>query len=437
MGNSESVEVPGGGTDGYHILRVQENSPGSKAGLQPFFDFIISINGVRLDRDNDTLKQILKNGIGKQLPMTIYSCKTQSVRSVTVEPSDTWGGQGLLGISIKFCSFEIAKENVWHVLEVHSNSPASLAGLRPFTDYIIGTDSILHESEDLFNLIENHDGVSMKLYVYNSQDDSCREVTITPNSQWGGVGLLGCGIGYGYLHRIPVRGTPPPVTTIYKSVNTEINPPSDVNSITTSTANLSLISSEVAPSPPPSESQNISGTNSNIVEPQINPILTGSDVTSQYNLISNENTNVPVYTSNLPPPSSVPQFSNMYYPQQSLSSAPVSNVYSPPSNTTPTSVSVDQVPMYQVPASSESANPYATGNIPSFNYFSQPLPMQAPSMNYTQSLSMSQTNTVNTVPPQTAAVSVFPDCQNPIIFDPAIAARSAQQLLSGNLPSSS
>uniref|UniRef100_V5GK36 Golgi reassembly-stacking protein 2 n=1 Tax=Anoplophora glabripennis TaxID=217634 RepID=V5GK36_ANOGL len=216
MGNSESIDIPGGGTDGYHILRVQENSPGSKVGLQPFFDFIVAINGTRLDRDNDTLKQILKNGIGKQLPLTIYSCKTQSVRSVTVEPSDSWGGQGLLGISIRFCSFEVAKENVWHILEVHPNSPASLAGLRPFSDYIIGSDSILHESEDLFNLIENHDGVSLKLYVYNSDEDSCREISITPNSQWGGEGLVGCGIGYGYLHRIPVRSTP-------KKPNTVIN----------------------------------------------------------------------------------------------------------------------------------------------------------------------------------------------------------------------
>lgn len=28
----------------------------------------------------------------------------------------TWGGQGLLGVSIRFCSFEGANENVWHVL---------------------------------------------------------------------------------------------------------------------------------------------------------------------------------------------------------------------------------------------------------------------------------------------------------------------------------
>lgn len=72
--------------------------------------------------------------------------------------------------------------------EVHPSSPAELAGLRPFTDYIIGADSILHESEDLFTLIEAHESRPLKLYVYNTKNDSCREVTITPNNTWGGEG---------------------------------------------------------------------------------------------------------------------------------------------------------------------------------------------------------------------------------------------------------
>ncbi|XP_011883698.1 PREDICTED: Golgi reassembly-stacking protein 2 [Vollenhovia emeryi] len=208
MGSSQSVEIPGGGTEGYHVLRVQEGSPGQQAGLEAFFDFIVAIGNTRLDQDNDTLKELLKVGVNKELTITVYSSKTQSVRRTKIVPSMTWGGQGLLGVSIRFCSFEGANENVWHVLEVHPSSPAELAGLRPFTDYIIGADSVLHESEDLFTLIEAHESRPLKLYVYNTKDDSCREVTITPNNTWGGEGSLGCGIGYGYLHRIPVRSVP-------------------------------------------------------------------------------------------------------------------------------------------------------------------------------------------------------------------------------------
>jgi len=205
MGAGQSAEIPGGGSEGYHVLRVQENSPGYKAGLEPFFDFIISIENTRLDQDNETLKEILKSNAEKPVKMLVFSSKTCKVREVSITPSTMWGGQGLLGVSIRFCSFEGANENVWHVLEVQPNSPADIAGLRSNTDYIIGADSVLHESEDLFQLIESHEGKLLKLYVYNSETDGCREVTITPNRNWGGEGSMGCGIGYGYLHRIPIR----------------------------------------------------------------------------------------------------------------------------------------------------------------------------------------------------------------------------------------
>ncbi|XP_020617176.1 Golgi reassembly-stacking protein 2-like [Orbicella faveolata] len=208
MGAGQSAEIPGGGSEGYHVLRVQENSPGYKAGLEPFFDFIISIENTRLDQDNETLKEILKSNAEKPVKMLVFSSKTCKVREVSITPSTLWGGQGLLGVSIRFCSFEGANENVWHVLEVQPNSPADIAGLRSNTDYIIGADSVLHESEDLFQLIESHEGKLLKLYVYNSETDGCREVTITPNRNWGGEGSIGCGIGYGYLHRIPIRDSP-------------------------------------------------------------------------------------------------------------------------------------------------------------------------------------------------------------------------------------
>ena len=40
-----------------------------------------------------------------------------------------------------------------------------------------------------------------------------REVSITPNGAWGGEGSLGCGIGYGYLHRIPIGDEEYPAPT--------------------------------------------------------------------------------------------------------------------------------------------------------------------------------------------------------------------------------
>ncbi|KAK3912243.1 Golgi reassembly-stacking protein 2 [Frankliniella fusca] len=288
MGAGPSVEIPGGGTEGYHVLRVQDGSPGQKAGLEAFFDFIVAINKTRLDQDNDTLKELLKQNIDKEVQVTVYSSKTQLVRQVAITPSTSWGGQGLLGVSIRFCSFEGSNENIWHILEVHPSSPAESAGLRPFTDYIIGADSILHESEDLFSFIEAHEGRALKLYVYNTDEDSCREVTITPNSNWGGEGSLGCGIGYGYLHRIPVRSNmeqpKPPASGQIPSgaIKPSIAPPVSLGYVPPPTAvPVSTISTEIPAMPLPSAP---SVPPPSVPPPSVSPISmhpTASPVTSQ------------------------------------------------------------------------------------------------------------------------------------------------------------
>ncbi|NXP46881.1 GORS1 protein, partial [Heliornis fulica] len=184
---------------------VQENSPAQQGGLEPFFDFIIAIGHTRLNKENNMLKDLLKANAEKVVKLEVYNMKTMKIREVEVIPSNMWGGQGLLGASVRFCSFQGASEHVWHVLDIEPASPAALAGLQPYTDYIVGSDQILQESEDFFSLIESHEGRPLKLMVYNTEADSIREVVVTPNGAWGGEGSLGCGIGYGYLHRIPTQ----------------------------------------------------------------------------------------------------------------------------------------------------------------------------------------------------------------------------------------
>ncbi|XP_036777569.2 Golgi reassembly-stacking protein 1 isoform X2 [Manis pentadactyla] len=226
MGLGASAERPAGGAEGFHLYGVQENSPAQQAGLEPYFDFIITIGHSRLNKENDTLKALLKANVEKPVKLQVFSTKTMKVREVEVVPSNMWGGQGLLGASVRFCSFRRASEHVWRVLDVEPSSPASLAGLHPYTDYVVGSDQILQESEDFFSLIESHEGRLLKLMVYSSESDSCREVTVTPNAAWGGEGSLGCGIGYGYLHRIPTQppshhkkppSASPPVPTAQES----------------------------------------------------------------------------------------------------------------------------------------------------------------------------------------------------------------------------
>ncbi|KAM4718538.1 Golgi reassembly-stacking protein 2-like isoform 2-T2 [Anableps anableps] len=206
-----SLLSDGGSNSGYHVHGVQEGSPALKAGLEPFFDFILSIGNTRLNKESDLLRDLLKANVEKAVKLEVYNSKTQRVRELEVTPSNMWGGQGLLGASVRFCSFDGANENVWHVLDVEENSPAALAGLIAHDDFVVGADQVLQDSEDFFSLIEANEGKPLKLLVYNMQTDQCREIVVTPNGAWGGEGSLGCGIGYGYLHRIPSHPVHPNV----------------------------------------------------------------------------------------------------------------------------------------------------------------------------------------------------------------------------------
>jgi hypothetical protein len=90
------------------------------------------------------------------------------------------------------------------VLDVPPNSPADVSGLLPYSDYILGTpEGVLHGEGGLSELVEDHIGRPLRLYVYNNEYNVTREVTIQPSRDWGGEGALGCVLGYGALHRLP------------------------------------------------------------------------------------------------------------------------------------------------------------------------------------------------------------------------------------------
>lgn len=77
---------------------------------------------------------------------------------------------------------------MYSLLQIQPNSPAEKAGMNSYQDYVIGADSVLHESEDFFSLVEAHHGRQLKLYVYNVDTDRCRDVVIIPDPNWGGEG---------------------------------------------------------------------------------------------------------------------------------------------------------------------------------------------------------------------------------------------------------
>jgi hypothetical protein len=108
-----------------------------------------------------------------------------------------------LGLTLQYAPLSTVS-TIWHILDVPANSPADLAGLLPYSDYIIGTpEGNLHGESGLGELVEEHVGRPLRLYVYNNEFDVTREVTIHPSRDWGGQGALGCVLGFGALHRLP------------------------------------------------------------------------------------------------------------------------------------------------------------------------------------------------------------------------------------------
>jgi len=223
MGQSESItrdvdfsNVP---TLGYRVLGVNPDSPASDAGLVSFFDFLVGANGLMLfggtaePNENDAEEKVvgdvdfvglLQDSLDKPVELLVFNIKSQETRLCYITPSTGWGGEGLLGVTIRVDSYANAEENLLRVLSVEDSSPAQNAGLKAESDYLLGTKTSSFSSpEILYQVLLHNEDVVTEIYVYNTESDIVRVVNILPTYSWGGGGLLGAEVGSGYLHRIP------------------------------------------------------------------------------------------------------------------------------------------------------------------------------------------------------------------------------------------
>ena len=199
---------------GFQVLRNSDPD----LQLEPWFDFIIGINGHNIDNSDPNLFLTeVHNCAGTTISLGVYGIREQTIREVytTIPTGDT-----ALGLSLQWVPLTVA-EDVWHILDVMPNSPADVAGLLPYGDYVIGSpERQLHGESALGELVEDFTNSSLRLYVYNHEYDVTRMVTITPAKGWGGEGALGCVLGYGALHRVPAPLNEPstgPGETMFES----------------------------------------------------------------------------------------------------------------------------------------------------------------------------------------------------------------------------
>ncbi|KAG6025181.1 hypothetical protein E4U41_001595 [Claviceps citrina] len=185
------------GSHGFQVLR----NTNLELAVEPWFDFIVGINGRPIEDPNPSLfAQEIRNCAGGTVSLGLWNAKGQRTRELHafVAP-DT----ASLGLTLQYSAIALAA-NIWHVLDVAAKSPADQGGLLPYSDYILGSpEGSLQGESALSELVEDHIGRPLRLYVYNNEYNVTREVTIHPSRGWGGEGALGCVLGYGALHRLP------------------------------------------------------------------------------------------------------------------------------------------------------------------------------------------------------------------------------------------
>ncbi|WVF68462.1 hypothetical protein IAT40_003228 [Kwoniella sp. CBS 6097] len=205
--------VPGIGGLG-ELGRILEENEGRRIGLRVYNAKSQKVRDVHLVPSRTWVEEALRQDPHNAMPNSATSTSTSMSMSMSTTESSTGSPKpSLLGLSLRVCHPANALESVYHVLDVLEGSPAEMAGLVPWGDYVLAwSGGPLHSENDFYNLIEAHVDKPLRLFVYNSDLDNLREVILYPTRQWGGEGLIGCGIGYGLLHRIPRPLTPPPAT---------------------------------------------------------------------------------------------------------------------------------------------------------------------------------------------------------------------------------
>ena len=160
---------------GYRVLGVQANSPASACGLVSFFDFVVAADGAALKELDSTFIEKIKASEDKALTCEIFNIKSKTKREVEIVPKRNWGGQGLLGVTIRFDTYFKADEQLVRVLDVEHNSPAYAAGLKAETDYILGTAEVVFQDSDALTqaCLASIDS-RLDVYVYNVDDDQVR-----------------------------------------------------------------------------------------------------------------------------------------------------------------------------------------------------------------------------------------------------------------------
>lgn len=225
QGNS-AAQAPSTAGYGFQVLRNTDPS----LALEPWFDYIIGINGHNIESPDPGLfiTELRNCAPGTTISLGVYGSKGRVIRESYLNIPER---NVELGLALQWTPLSLTDDCCWHILDVMPNSPADVAGLLPYSDYVVGSpDAVDLRGGDagLGELVDRFMDRPLRLFVYNQEYDVLRTVTITPARNWGGEGALGCVLGFGALHRIPAPLTEPtqaPGETLFDSATPGAAPP--------------------------------------------------------------------------------------------------------------------------------------------------------------------------------------------------------------------
>jgi hypothetical protein len=90
----------------------------------PYLDFITRVNGLLLETDGDILAEQVRLNVGKPVILEVYNLKCDRYRTVQVVPRADWGGEGMLGVHVRWDDVKGSADGVLHVTRVKAGSSA-------------------------------------------------------------------------------------------------------------------------------------------------------------------------------------------------------------------------------------------------------------------------------------------------------------------------
>lgn len=206
--------------EGYRVVHRQPGSPLEEAGLEPYFDFIVQANGIRLTNDS-TFSVIISKSVNCRVFLKVFNTRSKVLREAVVTPKEGWGGQGLLGGEIRYEEWSSDDEFGLRVVEVVAGSVAEQAGIVAGTDYIVGTEEVSVSSiEEL--AAQTMKKLTVSLDVYSALTLTVRRVTIRQNEE---NPTLGIDLGQGILHALTPAVDSQPVPVVSPPAPLPVNEP--------------------------------------------------------------------------------------------------------------------------------------------------------------------------------------------------------------------